>query len=229
MLGERRSSGLARLIPRARHAPQILRHPPVLQHDHPSRRGDRLRPVGDDHAGDVRAGGSPRSPRARARRRARWSPRRGTGTSAACRAPAPAGCAAAARRTGSCPCRRPACASPSASPRSRRATAATRAHCSAHAVSASASKKVMLSTIEPAKSWSSCITVPIMSRQARKPDLLQVDAADPDLARPAARGCRACSFSSVVLPQPDGPTIATDSPGSMRRLSRRSTGSSAAE
>jgi hypothetical protein len=33
-------------------------------------------------------------------------------------------------------------------------------------------------------------------------------------------------FSSVVLPQPDGPVMATDSPGSMRRLTWLSTSGS---
>jgi hypothetical protein len=96
-------------------------------------------------------------------------------------------------------------------------TDATLAHSSIQARSGCASKKLTLSMMEPAKSWSSCITVPIMSRQVRSPRWAS--------GTPPTRTSPSCgswmpriSFSSVVLPQPDGPAMATDSPGSIARL-----------
>ena len=104
-------------------------------------------------------------------------------------------------------------------------TAATVAHCVIQSGSGLASKKQMLSAIEPENSGSSCITTPTMSRQARSPTCCS--GTPPTSTSPLLGAWMpSISFSSVVLPQPDGPTMATDSPGSMRRLTPRSTSGS---
>ena len=116
----------------------------------------------------------------------------------------------------SCPCRRSACASPSASPRSRRRSRRCGRTARPTAMSASASKKVMLSTIEPAKQL---VFLHHRCRSCRARRAARAAAA----STPPIRISPACGawmpsmhFSRVVLPQPDGPTIATESPGSMR-------------
>ena len=156
-----------------------------------------------------------RSPRARARRRARWSPRRGTGSAAACRARAPAGCAAAARRTGWCPCRRPACCSPSASPRSRRAPRRGGRTARPSAVSACGVEEA---DVVGDRAGEELVVLHhgadhvAPGAQARA----AASGTPPTGSRPACGAWMpSISFSSVVLPQPDGPTIATDSPGSI--------------
>ena len=107
-------------------------------------------------------------------------------------------------------------------------TEATRAQCATQSMSGCRSKKLMLSEIEPENSGSSCITTPTMSRQARRPSC---DSGTPPIS--ISPDCGAwmprISFSSVVLPQPEGPTMATDSPGSMRRFTPHSTSGSASE
>ena len=88
-----------------------------------------------------------------------------------------------------------------------------------------ASKKTMLSVIEPANSWSSCITVPIMARQAGRPSRARLR--PPTLISPACGAWMpSISLSRVVLPQPEGPTMATASPGSIARSSPSSTSGS---
>jgi hypothetical protein len=74
-----------------------------------------------------------------------------------------------------------------------------------------------LSAIEPANSGSSCITVPTIARQGAAPI---ASSARPPTSTSPCTGFRIPSISliSVVLPHPDGPTMATDSPGSMLRL-----------
>jgi hypothetical protein len=83
-------------------------------------------------------------------------------------------------------------------------------------------KKQMLSAMEPAKSWSSCITTPIRARHRARP---MRDSGSPSTRISPRVGCSrpASSFSSVVLPQPEGPAIATDSPASIRKLTPSST------
>ena len=75
------------------------------------------------------------------------------------------------------------------------------------------------------KSWSSCITTPDLRPERLGPEMLQRHPVDQDLAgrrleRPSI------TFSRVVLPPPEGPVIATNSPGSiMRSTPSRTSGS----
>jgi hypothetical protein len=101
-------------------------------------------------------------------------------------------------------------------------TAAARAQASIRSRSGSAAKKPMLSAIEPANRLSSCITTPIIARQASAPSR---SSGSPLTRIVPSVGCNspASSFRSVVLPQPDGPAIASHSPGATRKLTSSST------
>ena len=161
-------------------------------------------------------------------RRARWWPRRGRGCSAACTARAPAGCAASGRPRARCPCRRSACCSPSASRRCRRGRPRAGRSARSRAGPGAGSKKQTLSAIEPANSWSSCITVPTACDSARGPAAAMARRR-PGSRRRWASSRPSISFTSVVLPHPEGPTMATDSPGSMRDRALSSTNGSVSE
>ena len=166
-----------------------------------ARRGDRLRPVRDDHPGESTSWRIAAFTARSLRRRARWSPRRGRGSSAACRARAPAGCAAAGRRRGWRPCRRSACASPSASPRSRR----HRGEAGALLDPAPCRRGVEEGDVVGDRAGEELVVLHHRADHVApgaQAELLDVDAADPDLARPAARGCRASASAGSSCRSP---------------------------
>ncbi|MNP27635.1 hypothetical protein D3C76_1205570 [compost metagenome] len=101
-------------------------------------------------------------------------------------------------------------------------TAAMRAHCSTQRGSASALKKLMLSAIEPANSTSSCSTVALTRRSRSR---LWLSMATPSSSTLPLLGARmpSMTLSKVVLPPPEGPTIASESPASIRTDTSSST------
>ncbi|KAG0903571.1 hypothetical protein G6F32_017315 [Rhizopus arrhizus] len=80
----------------------------------------------------------------------------------------------------------------------------------------------MFSPMDPANSTASCNTVPAILRRAAAPI---PRTATPSTSTSPSVGVRMPSrmLIRVGLPPPDGPVMATDSPGSMRRLMPSST------
>ena len=80
----------------------------------------------------------------------------------------------------------------------------------------------MLSATLPANNWSSCITAPAMARTVRGPTLRR-SCAPIRIVPSVGTSSPSNSLTRVVLPQPDAPTMATDSPGSIVKLQSLST------
>ena len=75
----------------------------------------------------------------------------------------------------------------------------------------------MLSAMDPLNSSSSCITVPIRLRNCAGPEPRQCT--PPMRISPSAAGSKPrITLSRVVLPHPEGPTMATDSPSATVKL-----------
>ena len=156
---------------------------------------------------------------ARDRRPARWWPRRAAGCAAACTARAPA-----ARAASGPPDRLAAHVADQGvvAHRHRLDLVVHRGHARAlrrpTRCRVAASKKLMLSAIEPENSG-----VVLHHRadhrraSARNPSC---DNGTPPTSSSPLRGAwmPSISFNSVVLPQPEGPTMATDSPGSIAQV-----------
>ena len=100
--------------------------------------------------------------------------------------------------------------------------AASRAQSSMRRLSGWSAKKQMLSATDPANSWSSCMTTPIIERQRVAP-MLASDSPSTSNSPSVGVNRLVRILSSVVLPHPDAPTIATVSPGSILKLTRSST------
>ena len=190
--------------------------PAAVQRDDPPGGKDGLGSVRHDDAGQRHRPSA--SLTARSRATSRWlvasSSSRSRGR---CRARAPAGRAASARPRALRPCRRSACRSPSASRRCRRGPPRAGRSPRSQARSGAGAKKAMLSAIDPAKSLSSCITTPIISRQRVGPE----PSSGSPLTRisPRVGASRpARSLSERRLAAARGPAMATHSPASMRKL-----------
>ena len=80
-------------------------------------------------------------------------------------------------------------------------------------MSRSGSKKAMLSAIVPDSSRSSCATTPTCARHARQRSGVARMTVELDRAVASAALRPSSSFKSVVLPPPEGPVMATYSPG----------------
>ena len=88
------------------------------------------------------------------------------------------------------------------------------AACLSRSQSTSGSKHVMFWASVPASSWSSCMMTPAILRMS---SMCSVRMLTPPMNTSplTGRSIPVSSFSTVVLPHPDGPTTATDCPSGM--------------